>query len=174
MMNQNMVFRVVFMALFSIIVSFEVRSQSLQPCPNGMPAGSGCVPPASSGGAPSGTFARPSPSWENRYGAMAVDVNDDALDRIGVAEAKPSKRSANQTALKGCGSKGCKVVAHVVNGCLASARGDSSLKSGRGVIAFGFGPGDSEAKADAMRMCQETGRNCEVEYLGCSLPVRVR
>ena len=88
--------------LFATVYTSLAVAQALQPCPNGMPAGSGCVPPSSPGSNNSGTSSAPAPLWQDRYGAIAVDY--DAVS-IGVAEGETSKRRAAQTALKGCGTR---------------------------------------------------------------------
>lgn len=154
-----------------VVFPFKLNAQSLQPCPNGMPAGSGCVPPSSTGGNGVSPPSAPAQYWQDRYGAIAVDY--DAVS-IGVAEGDVSKRRAAQNAIKRCGTRNCKVVSNVVNGCLASAYGDSRSNNGSGVIMFGYGEGAADAEADALSLCQKSGKGCEIKYVGCSLPVRVR
>ena len=138
-------------------------AQALQPCPNGMPAGSGCVPPSSSGGGASGSLPRPSQSWEDRYGALAFDTNTVVL---GIAENKTSKRQARRTALEKCGTNNCKIVTEVVNACSAAAYNGQWM-------TYGWSGLEDEAKSIALAKCEKYGRRCQIEYSGCSLPVRV-
>ena len=102
--------------------------------------------------------------WENRFGAIAVDYEQ---GKSGIAESKKSARIARNEALKSCGTKNCKIVARIRNGCLAVAYGG-------GGVTYGGGESLEVAVAEGMRKCQADGSKCEIQYSGCSLPVRVR
>ena len=101
--------------------------------------------------------------WENRFGAIAVDYEQ---GKSGIAESKKSARIARNEASKSCGTKNCKIVARIRNGCLVATYG--------GGFAYGGGATMDIAIEDAMSICQADGSKCEIQYSGCSLPVRVR
>ena len=139
------------------------------PCPPGAvpsPGQGRCGSPAEASANRGGGSSRPVSAevWENRFGAIAVDYEQ---SKSGTAESKKSARIARNEALKSCGTKNCKVVARIRNGCLAVAYGG-------GGVTYGGGESLEVAVAEGMRKCQADGSKCEIQYSGCSLPVRVR
>lgn len=101
--------------------------------------------------------------WQNKFGALAADYEGGFS---GIAEDENSLRAARRVALQRCGSKDCKIVGSVRNGCLAVAHGN-------GWTAIGAGTED-QAVGDAMRKCRADGRSCEIQYMHCNNPVRIR
>ena len=101
--------------------------------------------------------------WEDRFGAIAQDFDSGTG---GIAENEKSKRAAEKLALKRCGNNRCKLVSSSRNSCQAAAWG--------GGVAFGGGGSEKIAKDEALKKCQSDGSTCKIEYVGCSLRVRVR
>ena len=138
------------------------------PCPPGavpIPGQGRCGSPAEASANRSGGSSRPGYTevWENRFGAIAVDYD---AARSGTAENEKSERQAERKALKLCGTPNCKIMTSTRNYCQAAAYG--------GGVAYGTAQTLEEAKSIAMTRCQADGRACEVQYSGCSLPVRVK
>jgi uncharacterized protein DUF4189 len=115
-----------------------------------------------------GLSAPPRPAeegWADRWGAFASASNGAFA---GVQDEK-NKRQAERTALANCRAKGgenCVVKFSYYNQCGAVASGDGGSGGGRAAT-------EKEAVELAMKSCNEKGENCQLYFMGCSLPVRV-
>ena len=139
------------------------------PCPPGavpIPGQGRCGSPAEASANRSGGSSRPvyTEVWEDRYGAVAIDYD---ASKNGTVENETSSRRAKNKALKLCGTPKCKVVMSVRNSCQAAAYGG-------GGVSYGTAPEIEKAKKIAKDRCEAYGEPCEIQYSGCSLPVRVR
>lgn len=101
--------------------------------------------------------------WQNKFGALAADFD---AGRSGIAEDESSLRAARRKALQRCGTKNCKIVGSVTNGCLAVVHGG-------GRTAIGMGESVELALQDAQSKCTYSG-GCEHRYAHCNNPVRIR
>ncbi|WP_425451837.1 DUF4189 domain-containing protein [Solilutibacter pythonis] len=140
------------------------------PCPPGavpIPGQGRCGSPAEAAGINRGGSGSSTPAyteiWEDRYGAIAVDY---ISAKSGTVENEKSERRAKDKALKLCGTSNCKIMTSVRNYCQAAAYG--------GGVSYGTASTIGEARNIAMARCQSDGRQCEIQYSGCSLPVRVK
>ncbi|MGY0505909.1 DUF4189 domain-containing protein [Luteimonas sp. e5] len=140
------------------------------PCPPGaVPSQGVCVSPAQAAANRAGS-SRPSiretytEVWENRFGAIAADYEN---SRSGVSENQRSKRAAERLALSQCGTRGCRVISSIRNSCHAVAYGP-------GGVGHASYENQETAERFAIEQCNKVGRNCEVQYSSCSLPVRVK
>lgn len=105
--------------------------------------------------------------WRSKYGAIAADFTGFGKG-AGAAEDENSMRAARRVAMQRCGTRGCKVIATVANGCLAGVHGG-------GYTAVGGGATRDEAIDVALSQCRPAdGSRCELYYAYCSLPVRIR
>lgn len=155
-------------------------AQAEQGCPAGFaplgqPPAPICQPMPGYSGSNNGGYSTPSqprmpqPRWQERWGAIAIDVN---AAKMGTAVNRKSSRDAERTALKECKSKGgtekdCRRTLLVYgNGCGAVAMGKE------GVVARG-GSSIEDASARALKQCGIDTTDCEVLYTKCSYPVLV-
>lgn len=101
------------------------------------------------------------------YGAMALDED---TGRYGASWHEDNQKRADEAALKGCNSSGCKIVFRVgPRQCGALATGD---KGSSGKVAWG-GKNNARnvdaAKLAAMENCQKhTSGKCEVRESECN------
>ena len=137
------------------------------PCPSGSAPVNGSCGSPSNGGSMNGT-AR-SEVWRSRYGAIAATVDRSI---IGVSSDQTSMRAAKKLALKKCAEKECRIVSGYANSCAAIGTGKGGL---HGLRTISGGDTQSEAESKVLALCEKSGGvQCEVEYIGCSLPVRVQ
>lgn len=106
------------------------------------------------------------PIWQDRYGAIAVDV---VTGSYGWASGAKSKREAFKAAISDCGGGGCKVQADGRNTCLATAWGG-------GIRSYAAGASLEQVETAVLEKCNKngTGAACKLDYSACSLPVRIR
>lgn len=107
---------------------------------------------------------QPREVWQNKYGALAADFE---AGRSGTSEDEDSIQAARRNALQRCGTRNCKIVGSITNGCLAVVHGN-------GITGIGGGETARQAVSEAMRKCQSDGRSCEVQYSHCNFPVLIR
>lgn len=122
----------IMISIVLFLATGQAYSQSFPqtgPCPGGaVPSNGRCVSPAEAAANRGSGTSRPAYTevWEDRYGAIAVDPKSGTM---GAAEGASSRRRAINEALKLCGNSGCVAMAHVRNGCLASAWGGPVITS---------------------------------------------
>lgn len=111
----------------------------------------------------------PNEVWVNYYGAIAADWS---AGKGGFAENQRSAHAARRFALRQCGTRGCEIVATTVNGCLAVAFGSNESDGVSGIGAENSKDGTIQ---EAIRNCELLGGNsCQLSYLHCNHPVRIR
>lgn len=130
----------------------------------------GCAPVAgNTSSTPS--HSEPEASWEDRWGAIAVDTAPQGSVGFGAVTGMARKGRAEKAALRSCRDKGgtrCEIKIAYRNQCAALTWGDHSFNTSSAAS-------EAEAKQVGMDKCTRAGeRNCETFYLGCSAPVRVR
>ena len=154
--------------LAGLLLALGAEAQQLNnPCPGGgVPSGGRCVSPAEANANRGGGSSRPvyTEIWENRFGAIASDPNS---AEVGVSENEVSKRQAEKVAKERCGSSSCRITISVRNSCQAAAWGG-------GHAGYGGADTKEDATTIALNNCSSKGHTCEVKYVGCSLPVRVK
>lgn len=134
------------------------------PCPTGMIPGYGrCYSPTDP--ELNGQMVKPaSPLWQDRFGAIALDVDTGSIGWVSGAR---SRREAANAAIADCGGGGCEVHMEGRNTCLAVASG--------GRTGFARDVNVKVAEASAVEACRSLGgTTCEIRYSACSLPVRIR
>lgn len=160
----------IMISIVLFLATGQAYSQSFPqtgPCPGGaVPSNGRCVSPAEAAANRGSGTSRPAYTevWEDRYGAIAVDPKSGTM---GAAEGASSRRRAINEALKLCGNSGCVAMAHVRNGCLASAWGG---RTGY----YKFAEDIQTAENKAIQACWGEFSDCRLTYSYCSLPVRVR
>ena len=140
---------------------------NLGPCPGGSaPVNGTCGSPSNA--YPNSPAVKPE-VWRDRYGAIAA-TRDNGI--VGVSNDQVSARAAKKQALKKCAERDCEVVTEYANGCGAVAWGK---KSSNEVRAYSSGAGRVEAESNVLQSCVGAGASeCVLEYMSCSLPVRVQ
>ncbi|WP_083960953.1 DUF4189 domain-containing protein [Thermomonas fusca] len=130
------------------------------PCGMGAPINGSCGSPSNAGNR---QIAAPAEVWRSRYGAIARDADGNTVS----TKDQESRRIARRKVLEECG-KGCEIIAETRNSCLGIVNGYGRLYSG--------GAADPEATRNLLLSnCASDSRpSCEVVYVGCSYPVRVR
>ena len=151
---------------FALFVSFISPSHAQAPPPGRGPCGAG-APVNGSCGSPSNAGTAgvtvPTEIWRDRFGAIAKDGAGNGV----YTEGQVSRRVARRKVMKECG-KGCEVIAETRNACLGLVNGASILYSG------GANDAGSTRKLLVDRCTASKRERCEVIYVGCSYPVRVR
>jgi hypothetical protein len=145
-------------------------------CGAGIPgAGNpGCIPPTVSGspyGQPSeaGTFI-PAPAravWEDRWGAVAMDLDADAS---GSTSDGFNEDRASHSALDDCAAQGgihCQIVLTYHNQCAAITQ------SAAGIYSSATAANKSEAESRVIAKCGDA-QTCRVLYSQCAVPVRIQ
>lgn len=111
---------------------------------------------------------RPAEIWQDRYGAIAGDIQKGVL---GSATDLRSERAATDAAIADCRSNGgtnCRVELPFRNGCAAVLSSATSHNTSAGATL-------NEAIATGMKTCSTAGeRSCKAVYTACSLPVRIQ
>ncbi|MBX9403416.1 DUF4189 domain-containing protein [Lysobacter sp. BMK333-48F3] len=146
-------------------------------CPAGIPSAGNpqCVPPNAAGwpnGAHEESQPRPTPrpkpvKWASRWGAVAIDSNNNA---IGVSSEASSQREAEFEAMDLCGSKGgggCKVSLTYRDQCGVVVWGDNFYATAHAASV-------PEASVLAMARCEQSSSNCKVFYSDCAHAVPVQ
>ncbi|MDM0038259.1 DUF4189 domain-containing protein [Variovorax sp. J22G21] len=157
--------------LLGVVVSFTVQAEGGS-CPNGYyPIGGqgtmGCAPLPN--GAQRAVPQRPAEVWQDRYGAIYLDLPKGAM---GTSTSLASRAASEQAAIADCKARGgidCKQEASYGNGCIAFVIDDNW----HGAV---FRKNLDAAKQQAMRDCQGVAgnANCHVYYTDCSQPVRIQ
>jgi hypothetical protein len=118
--------------------------------------------------APQQTPQQPAAVWQDRYGAIFVDMPKGAL---GTSSSKSNRYAAEQSALADCTARGginCGKVTSYRNACAVFAIGDAGYTSASREAL-------DEASRISMNDCKAANYgNCRVYYTDCSLPVRTR
>lgn len=150
------------LCIFLLLPSFAMA------CPPGgvpIPGTARCGSPAEAKNARDAIYAPaaapPREVWQSKYGALAGDLE---AGRAGIAEDENSLRAARRVALQRCGTKNCKILATIGNGCIAAVHGG-------GMAGIGTGATLELAMQDARSKCPG---NCEHRYAHCNNPVRIR
>lgn len=111
---------------------------------------------------------QPAEVWQDRYGAIAGDIQKGVL---GSATDLRSERAATDAAIADCRSNGgidCRVELPFRNGCAAVLSSATSHNTSAGATL-------NEAIATGMKTCSTAGeRSCKAVYTACSLPVRIQ
>ncbi|RMH87409.1 DUF4189 domain-containing protein [Lysobacter pythonis] len=170
--KQGATFVVLMLFIFAIPSEINAQAPPSGPCPPGavpIPGQGRCGSPAEASAINSGGKGNPAPVytevWGNRFGAIAVDYDK---AKSGFSEGEKSQRVAERMALQQCGTRNCKVVSWVKNGCQAAVYGNEWA-------TYGINIDVQVAEEEAMNKCARRGVGvCKVEYSGCSLPVRVK
>jgi Domain of unknown function (DUF4189) len=164
---------VALIAAFAVFMLYGTPASAEGNCPEGyFPVGggnggwTGCAPlPTQEGG---GQPRAPGPQWATQWGAIASDRTTGGL---GGSEGHSSKRAAKKAAVAAClkdgGTNKCKPLIAYYNQCGALAWGDYTVITYRG-------PNLDVATTEAMKLCSEKSKICQIFYSGCSYPVRVR
>lgn len=129
--------------------------------------GGSCVPPNAPGmpGYQNGQRQRVRPIWQDRSGAIAIDLS--TLD-AGTMDGRPSKSGAERYAMASCkseGSKNCKIVLTFFKQCAALAVGER--------ISWSKAPTKDKAEKSAIEGYGSVDQ-CRVVYSACNYPARVR
>lgn len=163
--------------LFFLSVSFCVQAEGR--CPSGQyPIGGqgvgGCAPIEGGQGDGGSGYARPTGTWETRWGAIAED--NTTLNLVtGTSTSRKSKRDANQAAIAECqrlGGTKCKVLISYHNQCVAVADPtQESRKRGAAKSVFLSAQTLELAREKALSRCSdaEGSPQCSVVYSECSM-----
>lgn len=112
--------------------------------------------------------AQPQIRWENRWGAIAVDLK---LAQGGSAVDQANEAAASHVALARCASNGgtdCQVIQVFKNQCAAVVQ-----PSGGGSLSTATAATSEEAESRAMARCGGEGA-CQTIFNECSLPERIQ
>ncbi|WP_084621577.1 DUF4189 domain-containing protein [Luteibacter yeojuensis] len=139
------------------------------------------------GGCPQGEYPQEGPGWrtcipfpasqstnqpstgtfENRWGAIAIDAQRGVMGTALEARSESSARSAALTNCESKGGKSCEVKIRVANGCMAMT------VTPDGVFTDGAGS-KSEVESKGLQHCGgHSSGKCGIYYSGCSAPVFV-
>lgn len=162
--------KVIRFVLFSLGVLASAAASAEQGCSDGFypggsqPGGQICIPIPGQRSTSGGNQA-PAEQWQDRWGAIAMDVGG----KTGVGINAPSKRQAEREAVKQCKDKGgpdCKVEISYRNSCGALAWGDGFMTTARADTL-------SEASRMALDGCAKASPQCEIFFSNCSFPERI-
>lgn len=162
--------------LMSALLLLGTSQVAVSQCAPGVPSAGnpGCIPPNQQnspyyhGDSQRPEVTQPQARWENRWGAIAVDL---ALAQGGTSVGQTSEASASREAVSRCisnGGKNCEVLQVFKNQCAAVVQ-----PSDGGPLSTATAATEQEALSRAISRCGR-GDTCQMIFKECSLPERVQ